>query len=570
MAEESRGVFAPPVPLQPPNWRGTRPMTLTYVVLVFALLLAAGIVCNAALLRLSGWMWRIPAITNRRTLIAALLTAVLSMGAGLGTALAVARVSSRTPSGELIGSGLSLLLLMLGAAVLYRLVFRLNVRQAIVVTCCTIPPGLVAQWVLGMSTKALLLEAYVVPHGAMAPTILGLHINIECDDCGWKYSAGQSPSTDFPGAAPDVTCPNCGFAQKRPSVEQAVGGDRILVDKSTNAQRWDLVVFPVPAASTSYIKRLVGLPGEEIVIRDGDLFADGIRLSKPLGVAEDLWFPVHDTRYRPTGSDQGRPHWQAEGAGWRECSSGWEFQGGSNADGKLIFAGPMTDQAAYNQPQTEWDQEPMPLPVSDVLVTCVLGELKGPVVIRFNWQYRRHQLSAGLGERNRASIRQILSESDEQTQQTQNPAAAEHEHQPLTSGDLVEFGVRDGDAFLKHNGRVVARLTVLPDELQKVSASEEEAGEPCRLTLAADSRRMVISSLRVSRDIYYRDIQEMDIGDIEGVIDRIQLGNDEYFLLGDNSPRSKDSRFFGPVPSRTTVGVARWIYWPPSRWHEFR
>ncbi|HVM62126.1 MAG TPA: signal peptidase I [Verrucomicrobiae bacterium] len=47
--------------------------------------------------------------------------------------------------------------------------------------------------------------------------------------------------------------------------------------------------------------------------------------------------------------------------------------------------------------------------------------------------------------------------------------------------------------------------------------------------------------------------------------DSVQLGADEYFVLGDNSPRSLDSRFWGPVPKRSIVGRVTKIYWPSDR-----
>jgi len=45
----------------------------------------------------------------------------------------------------------------------------------------------------------------------------------------------------------------------------------------------------------------------------------------------------------------------------------------------------------------------------------------------------------------------------------------------------------------------------------------------------------------------------------------ITLGPEEYFLLGDNSPRSYDSRYWGPVQREKIRGKAIRIYWPPSR-----
>jgi signal peptidase I len=44
------------------------------------------------------------------------------------------------------------------------------------------------------------------------------------------------------------------------------------------------------------------------------------------------------------------------------------------------------------------------------------------------------------------------------------------------------------------------------------------------------------------------------------------LGPDEFFMLGDNTAISGDSRLFGPVPRENIIGVEDVTYWPPSRW----
>jgi type IV secretory pathway protease TraF len=47
--------------------------------------------------------------------------------------------------------------------------------------------------------------------------------------------------------------------------------------------------------------------------------------------------------------------------------------------------------------------------------------------------------------------------------------------------------------------------------------------------------------------------------------DAIELRNDEYFVLADNSPSSLDSRFWGPLHRSAFVGRVTKIYWPLDR-----
>ena len=43
-------------------------------------------------------------------------------------------------------------------------------------------------------------------------------------------------------------------------------------------------------------------------------------------------------------------------------------------------------------------------------------------------------------------------------------------------------------------------------------------------------------------------------------------GPDEYFVLGDNSVQSTDSRAFGPVPGERIAGRVWLRIWPPAAW----
>lgn len=46
---------------------------------------------------------------------------------------------------------------------------------------------------------------------------------------------------------------------------------------------------------------------------------------------------------------------------------------------------------------------------------------------------------------------------------------------------------------------------------------------------------------------------------------KITVPKDSYFVLGDNSASSQDSRYWGFVPKKNMLGKAMLIYWPPKR-----
>lgn len=61
-------------------------------------------------------------------------------------------------------------------------------------------------------------------------------------------------------------------------------GDRVIVNKISyeweDPQRFDMIIFPVDH-ETDYIKRVVGLPGDEITYEDDELYVNGEQIDEP-------------------------------------------------------------------------------------------------------------------------------------------------------------------------------------------------------------------------------------------------------------------------------------------------
>ena len=64
----------------------------------------------------------------------------------------------------------------------------------------------------------------------------------------------------------------------------------------------------------------------------------------------------------------------------------------------------------------------------------------------------------------------------------------------------------------------------------------------------------------IFNQIYYFNRGQLGL---EG--EKVVVPQDSYFVLGDNSATSKDSRYWGFVPKNNLLGQAMIVYWPPQR-----
>ncbi|GEM_PF-6895083 len=79
--------------------------------------------------------------------------------------------------------------------------------------------------VLVLILKTFLAEAFVIPTGSMATTLLGYHGEVTCKQCGYRFLVNKSkeadPAEHRKQFVTDCTCPNCFFKNNlRPLVEQ--------------------------------------------------------------------------------------------------------------------------------------------------------------------------------------------------------------------------------------------------------------------------------------------------------------------------------------------------------------
>lgn len=168
--------------------------------------------------------------------------------------------------------------------------------------------------------RTFAVEGYMISTGSMAPTLLGYHKRVTCPSCRYEFPYGIAfdASVDARGesvGAPQwAACPNCGQdgidVRSLPRNE----GDQLLVQKDSYSfippRRWEVVVFRNPDHPTDvYVKRVVGLPGESVQVRHGDVYINGRLHHKNLDSQRAVRILVYDDRFSPRDDKFWKPRW---------------------------------------------------------------------------------------------------------------------------------------------------------------------------------------------------------------------------------------------------------------------
>jgi signal peptidase I len=546
------------------------------VAAIFLGLLAAIFIAQmfllAGLLVLSGRLFR----TERPSFKAALKVAIAMTATAAAIGLPINYLISPGPMGATVTRPVAIVLILGSLALTYSVYWKLvrNLLQSSDrKTLAAMVFSLVTVTAVGLAfvflIRGYLFEAFLPPTGSMAPTILGVHRDVVCPNCGCHFAVSMSEAVPTPDGrlrlppAKPAKCTNC--TQEFDVVySDFSSGDRILVDKFSAPKRWDVVVFRIPhEPSTNYVKRYTGLPGETLDIADGDLFINYDRVAKQPNEQLDLWFPVNDTQLTPKSLDFNTPHWEpATKDNWVAAGSGWRFNGPDKDAAELQFHGTVDDRLDYNShpPGFGFVDEAAHM-VGDVRILCDLEQFAGDGPWSIVWEFNGRVVQCSIRSTGDVELICDAPRSGNEAQRATGKLAGD-----FKSPKQIALAVRDGFAYVLDNDRICASLQIAP--VKRLDVPLRMLTDSGKAAIRAGHCDLTISRIQLARDIYYLT-PEINFQGPDAVRLPISLKPDEIFFLGDNSAQSRDSRYMGPSTTRDVIGVTRSIYWPFSRWRNF-
>ena len=484
--------------------------------------------------------------------------------------------------------------------------------------------SLIVAFALAMSVRSFVTEGFVIPTGSMAPTLMGAHLRMTSPATGYSYPIDAGPAADARRQlGPNYRDFGRGVFDPMLSVNDPLGqvgnetvlrearmGDRVLVLKYLYAfsepKRWDVVVFKNPTDpngdAANFIKRLVGLPDEQLLMVDGDIFtaplgADRSKFGiqrKPEMVQRAVWQEVHSSDYTPVdpalvAKAWGRPWagvpWEATGfdLGAKGNARAWRHDGAGPAS--LFWrwdAMQINDFTPYNL----WRDIPLSqrYPVSDVRVSMAI-EAEQPEKLAANYllETRRRAMHFSLAG-GKASLRiERAKESATDATEVLSEASEEFELPPAGVQCDVEFWHVDQRLSIWVNGREVVALEYAFDSLEDrltssfngrtvedyLRTATVQQPTPPRMLVRFEGSPLTVHRVRVDRDLYYRpatlredefnqpEENGLPIGGAAFGTDFSKpavLEADQFMMCGDNSAASRDSRLWGrPSPLVTRL-----------------
>ena len=430
--------------------------------------------------------------------------------------------------------------------------------------------------------RAVCAEPYEVPTGSMAPALLGHHRSTTCPSCGYPIDVGLG------GRERDTTgCPNCGFEDVSLAGCPAVAGDHVLVNKNVfdwrRPRRWEMAVFRSPLDPTrTFVKRVVGLPGETVQVVDGDVYRFGKLARKSLTEFKAMRIPLCDYTFRPS-PDGWAYRWEVLGVAASVHDEYLDLAAGSEPDRYqwLVYrnsrpggtkARTIADEYSYDGRDGGGSAEP----VHDFQMECDLEVRGGDGWVALGITDGHDDLLAELPVgplKEGTRLRQLPPEPVTRSGGSPGQERAARRIADVPDGGALlqaapTFGLAPGKSYHVELAFVDRRLTLTVDGRCPFEPVDQEAvpergavARPVRLgARGADVR---VRGFRLFRDVHYTAAGR------HGVRAPVRLGAGEYFVLGDNSPSSDDSRFWSdadgrplPVPEANLLGKPFLVHFP--------